>query len=254
MIFEPGKKKHLFLYTSSTDIDALLTSLYQCVETPILEIFWLVSATSAPPFQLLRHQRNASRPRCEPLYATNISHRKQETFLYEYPLNCVILTAKKRTTERCSLVVHSSNTVSFWLLKPASEYAHARLLPRLSLNLIILLPSDTYRKPVTSITGVLLPFVTYLLTPSYNFYVRFEINYFLKSVFVGLLVCILHGQSIWPTQNSVWLSMYNVTVMAVTSVLHIYSDPFRTLYWQLWKQVKVWPCRIITNTCFYTRN
>jgi hypothetical protein len=26
------------------------------------------------------------------------------------------------------------------------------------------LPSDTYRKPITSITGVLLPFVTYLLT------------------------------------------------------------------------------------------
>jgi hypothetical protein len=28
----------------------------------------------------------------------------------------------------------------------------------------VLLPSDTYRKPMTSITAVLLPFVTYLLT------------------------------------------------------------------------------------------
>jgi hypothetical protein len=28
----------------------------------------------------------------------------------------------------------------------------------------VLLPSDTYREPITSITGVLLPFVTYLLT------------------------------------------------------------------------------------------
>jgi hypothetical protein len=28
----------------------------------------------------------------------------------------------------------------------------------------VLLPSDTHRKPITSITAVLLPFVTYLLT------------------------------------------------------------------------------------------
>jgi hypothetical protein len=28
----------------------------------------------------------------------------------------------------------------------------------------VLLPSDTYRKPITSITSFLLPFVTYLLT------------------------------------------------------------------------------------------
>jgi hypothetical protein len=29
---------------------------------------------------------------------------------------------------------------------------------------IVLLPSDTHRKPIPSITAVLLPFVTYLLT------------------------------------------------------------------------------------------
>jgi hypothetical protein len=56
---------------------------------------------------------------------------------------------------------------SFWLLKPASE--HARLLPRLSWSWTVLLPSDTYRKLITSITAVLLPFVTYLLIPSYFF-------------------------------------------------------------------------------------
>jgi hypothetical protein len=41
---------------------------------------------------------------------------------------------------------------------------HAHLLPRLSRSWTVLLPSDTYRKPITSITTVLLPFVTYLLT------------------------------------------------------------------------------------------
>jgi hypothetical protein len=33
----------------------------------------------------------------------------------------------------------------------------------------VLLPNDTYRKPITSITAVLLPFETYLLTLSHTF-------------------------------------------------------------------------------------
>jgi hypothetical protein len=53
----------------------------------------------------------------------------------------------------------------FWPIKPASEYGCASLLPRLSWSWTVLLPSDTHRKPITSITSVLLPFVTYLLTP-----------------------------------------------------------------------------------------
>jgi hypothetical protein len=51
-----------------------------------------------------------------------------------------------------------------WLVKPSPEHAHSRLLPRLSWSWTVLLPSDTYRKPVTSITTILLPFVTYLMT------------------------------------------------------------------------------------------
>jgi hypothetical protein len=57
VIFEPGK--HLFFDISSTNIDTLVPSLYQCFETRSVEIFFVVvSATSAPPFQPLRHQRN----------------------------------------------------------------------------------------------------------------------------------------------------------------------------------------------------
>jgi hypothetical protein len=51
---------------------------------------------------------------------------------------------KKRITERCSLVAHSSSTAPFWLLKPASEHAHARLLPTLSWNWTVLLLSEIY--------------------------------------------------------------------------------------------------------------
>jgi hypothetical protein len=52
----------------------------------------------------------------------------------------------------------------FLLLKPASERMHARLLPRLSCSWTVLLPSDTHRKLITSITPALLPFVTCLQT------------------------------------------------------------------------------------------
>jgi hypothetical protein len=57
----------------------------------------LVSDTSAPPFQPLRHQRNFCHSFVK-LYATNTSQRKQKTFLYEYPLQYVLLPKKKRTT------------------------------------------------------------------------------------------------------------------------------------------------------------
>jgi hypothetical protein len=92
------------------------------------------------------------------LYATNTSNCKWETFLYEKLLNWVFLP----TIELCSSVEYPSR-----LPKPASEYAHAHLLLRLSWKWCswpVLLPSDTHRKPITSITAVLLPFVSYLLT------------------------------------------------------------------------------------------
>jgi hypothetical protein len=58
----------------------------------------VVSSISAPSFRPLRHERNlchVSGPSCEQLYATNTPLRKQETFLYEYPLHWVILRITK---------------------------------------------------------------------------------------------------------------------------------------------------------------
>jgi hypothetical protein len=52
-------------------------------------------------------------PRLNPLYTTNASHRKQETFLYEHPFHWVLLSTKNRTTEPCSSVIHSSST-DYW--------------------------------------------------------------------------------------------------------------------------------------------
>jgi hypothetical protein len=39
-----------------------------------------------------------SRPSCESPYAPNTSHHKQETLLYEYPLQCVLLPTKSHNT------------------------------------------------------------------------------------------------------------------------------------------------------------
>jgi hypothetical protein len=74
-------------------------------------------------------------PSFEPLYATNISHCKQESFLYEYCLPQVRLTTEMRNST----------------------------LPRLSSRWSGLLPSDTHRKSITSITAVWIPCVVYLL-------------------------------------------------------------------------------------------
>jgi hypothetical protein len=72
--------------------------LYQCVETRSIEVFWLL----AQPFpHLVGHHLRLSnvperiyRPSREPLYATNTSHRKQKTSLYEYSLHSVHLSTK----------------------------------------------------------------------------------------------------------------------------------------------------------------
>jgi hypothetical protein len=92
VIFEPGK--NVFLDISSTNIDTLIPSLYQCVDTCSIEVFSLLSR----PFPHLRFNLFVSAKHlsqsCERLYATNTSHGKHEIFLYEYPLHWVLLSIK----------------------------------------------------------------------------------------------------------------------------------------------------------------
>jgi hypothetical protein len=130
----------------------------------------VVSATSPPPFQPLHHQRNichVSWPSFEPLYVTlraiNGKHFFTNTLCIES--FCPQKNAQQTTALQWWYTPQAQSP--FWLLKPASEYTHAHLLPRLSWSWTVLLPNDTHRKPITSITAVLLPFVTCLLTPSY---------------------------------------------------------------------------------------
>jgi hypothetical protein len=108
--------KNLFLDISSTSIWYTVSSLYQCVETRSIAVFWLLSQ---PLLHLVRHHlrlsnvlERISRRSCEPHYAINTSHSKQETFLYEYHFIESFCLQKKSTIKRCSLVVHFSSTVS----------------------------------------------------------------------------------------------------------------------------------------------
>jgi hypothetical protein len=80
------ERKHILLDVSSTNIDTLAPSLYQCVETRSIEVFCCLShfRTSVSTSSSSAKRLPAS---CELFYATNTSHFKQETFLYEHPLH-----------------------------------------------------------------------------------------------------------------------------------------------------------------------
>jgi hypothetical protein len=89
VIFEPGKKL-LFLDIPSTDTDILAPSLYPVRRNPQhRSLLTVVSANSAPQFHHLRISNvfeEISLPTCEPLHTIHTFYRKQERFIYDYPL------------------------------------------------------------------------------------------------------------------------------------------------------------------------
>jgi hypothetical protein len=94
-----------------------------------------------------------SPPSCERIYTTDTPHRERETFIYDYPFYWALLPTKNAQQNAAFRSYTSQARSPFWLLKTASEHKPGCLLP-----------SHTHRKLITSITAVLLPFVTYLQT------------------------------------------------------------------------------------------
>jgi hypothetical protein len=106
-----------------------------------------------------------SRLSCEQFYATNTSYRKQEIFLYEYPLHCLLLSTK----------IHN---ITLLFCTTRTLFKHGRHFDCWSQPLSICMPVCyldcheaglccylvIYIEDITSIRAVLLPFVTYLLT------------------------------------------------------------------------------------------
>jgi hypothetical protein len=137
------------------------TSLYQCVETRSIQVFWLLSQ----PFP--RHRINllvisetflepvVNRFRRQTLPTANRKHFFMNILCIE---SFCPQKMHNRTVLLGSTLKHGRH-FDYW-----KQPAHTRLLPRLSCSWTVLLPSDTHRKPITSITAVLLPLVTYLLT------------------------------------------------------------------------------------------
>jgi hypothetical protein len=96
MWYSNKKRQHLFLdiRVSSTNTDTLVASLCQCVETRSTVVF--DCCLSHFPTSVSTSTSSVKRlaPSGESLYVANTSHHKQETFLYEYPLNWVLLPTK----------------------------------------------------------------------------------------------------------------------------------------------------------------
>jgi hypothetical protein len=151
-------------------------------------LFTVLSATSAPPFWPLRHQRNFCHPVVNRFTRQKLPTVNRKLFFMNI-LCTVSFCSQKNAQQNSGFRYYTPQARSqFWLLKQASEYAHARLLPRLSWSWTVLLPSDTHREPTTSITAVLLPFLTYLLTPSYN---ELDLGTFCRALWVEFLTTCL---------------------------------------------------------------
>jgi hypothetical protein len=92
--------KHSFLDISSTNIDTSVSSHYQCVEICNIN-------SSDRCFGHFRTFVSTSATKAEPLSATDTSHFKQVTFLYEYHLPRVLLRTKTRNR-----ILHFGSTLS----------------------------------------------------------------------------------------------------------------------------------------------
>jgi hypothetical protein len=108
--------KKIFLDISATNIDTLVPSLYQCVETRSMEVFLTVLHLR---FNLLViSERFAtmvaiSRPSCEPLYAQTLPTVNRKIFFINIlSLSHFAHQKEKCTLERCSSVILSSSTVA----------------------------------------------------------------------------------------------------------------------------------------------
>jgi hypothetical protein len=157
MIFEPGISIYFSTYPPPTLIH--LSYRFTSASKP--------AASSQPlshlRFNLFHHQRNVCHPAVNRFTRQTLPTVNRKHFFMN--ILCIEpFCPQKNAQQNAALRYYSLQAPSpFWLLKPASEHVHARLLPRLSWSWTVLLPSDTHRKPIKSITTVLLPFVTYFL-------------------------------------------------------------------------------------------
>jgi hypothetical protein len=126
------REKHVFLNISSTNIDIHVPSLYHCVRnTHHTWLSTVVSTTPASPFQPLRHQRNVCHPVVNRFTRQTLPTVNRKHLFMN--ILCIQSFCKQiKAQQNAALRQYNQAQSTFWLLKPASEHEHARMLPRLS--------------------------------------------------------------------------------------------------------------------------
>jgi hypothetical protein len=109
------RKRHLFLDTSSTNIDTLVPLLYQCIETRSIEVFGLFSQ---PLPHLIGHHLRHSNV-LERIYDPTVNSFTRQTLptvnRKHFFMNILCIAPvcpQKSATKFCFSVVYSSNTVA----------------------------------------------------------------------------------------------------------------------------------------------
>jgi hypothetical protein len=148
------KKKHLFLDISSSNTDIFVPSLYQCVETRSIKVFWLLSQSFPHLRFIICGFQTSLKEFLNPVVNRFTRQTRPNVNKKHFFMNILCIESL------CPQKYAQQNDA----LRYYTPQARSSLLPRLSWSWTVLLPSDTHRKPITSIAAVLLSFVTYLLT------------------------------------------------------------------------------------------
>jgi hypothetical protein len=101
------KKKHLFLDISSTNIDTLVPSLYQCVETRNMEVCWLLSQ----PFPHLRFNSSSSAKRSSRCHVNRLTRQTVPTVNRKHfflNILCIKSFCPQKRTHNRTVLFHSS--------------------------------------------------------------------------------------------------------------------------------------------------
>jgi hypothetical protein len=157
-------KKKLLLDISYTNVDTFAPYRYQCVETRSMKVFWL-----AFPHFVGHHLRlfNVLRKLLYPVvncftWKTRPIVNRKYSFIN---ILCIQFFYPQETSSRTLLlrsIIRCRCHFNYWN-QPLNMSMLACYLDCLEAGLC-LLPNDTHRKPITSITSVLIPFVAYLLS------------------------------------------------------------------------------------------
>jgi hypothetical protein len=157
-------KKKAYLDILSNNIDTLVPSLYQYIETRSIEVLGLLSQ---PLPHLVGHNvrfsnalERISRPCYEPLRATHTSHLNISLWISFSLSSFAHKKNHNRTLLFVSILLKHGRHVDY-SNQPLNIRVHVYCVD--SWSFTVLLPSDTLRNPITSFTAVLLQFVTYLV-------------------------------------------------------------------------------------------